>query len=312
METFKEYVTKRIDNTIPQVKEMFKLIWLGVADSMKLKGAIIRTIKSEVLRKNFIHCIFLNGIIFLGTYLIYLYWVSPMLNYLLNHFPTLSNMFTIIYFSLWVYPVYIFSIIANSKWYTEIAKESFVISGRTTFANSTNGILSSFVDEIYRNLLFGVILVMSAIIAFIPYTNFINFVIITWLYSFWCFDYKWILRGKWNLLQRIQYFETHWAYMFGYGLIFTTCSFFFPMLIGNAIFSILYPLFIILSISAKPTKMVNQDGILPKQIPIFYVPEIIVNVILKLYVKYKNTRGAAKSTTPSPSPTTKQIGRAHV
>ncbi|KAM9978633.1 hypothetical protein ACTFIY_012388 [Dictyostelium cf. discoideum] len=304
METFKEYVTKRIDNTIPQVKEMFKLIWLGVADSMKLKGAIIRTIKSEVLRKNFIHCIFLNGIIFLGTYLIYLYWVSPMLNYLLNHFPTLSNMFTIIYFSLWVYPVYIFSIIANSKWYTEIAKESFVISGRTTFANSTNGILSTFVDEIYRNLLFGVILVMSAIIAFIPYTNFINFVIITWLYSFWCFDYKWILRGKWNLLQRIQYFETHWAYMFGYGLIFTTCSFFFPMLIGNAIFSILYPLFIILSISAKPTKMVNQDGILPKQIPIFYVPEIIVNVILKLYVKYKDLRGDAKSTPPSP--TTKQ------
>ncbi|EGC31384.1 hypothetical protein DICPUDRAFT_40012, partial [Dictyostelium purpureum] len=97
-----------------------------------------------------------------------------------------------------------------------------------------------------------------------------------------------ILRGKWNLLQRITYFENHWAYMFGYGFIFTMFSFFFPVLIGNAIFSILYPLFIILSMSAQPQKLKTTSGLIPKHIPIFYIPEVIVNIVLRFYVKYQN------------------------
>eukprot|EP01132_Coremiostelium_polycephalum_P001529 gene1529-1924_t len=193
---------------------------------------------------------------------------------------------------------------ANSKWYTEIASESFRKSGykNTGPPTSVNRLLSSIVDEIYRNLMFGVFLVISVIIAFIPYTSFINFVLVTWLYSFWCFDYKWILRGKWTLMQRLTYFESHWAYMFGYGALFTMASFFFPLLIGNAIFALLYPLFIILAVGAKPMKMKQNKGILPVQIPIFFVSEKIVNILLKMFVLKKDqSNTSTTSTTPSSS-----------
>jgi len=292
---------KRIYNTIPQIKETLRLIGYGIRDSMNLKYSVLRVYDSTVLKVNFINCIFLNGIIFLGTYLVYLYWVSPMISYLLYHFPALSNVFSIIYFSLWVYPVFIFSIIANSKWYTEIAKESFKVSGHQAVSSSNNGVLSSLVDEIYRNMLFFVIIAISFFMAFIPYTSFINFTLVTWLYSFYCFDYKWILRGKWSLLQRITYFETHWAYMFGYGFLFTAASFFFPLLIGNAVFSILYPLFIISAVISKPMKMTNTDGLLPKQIPIFFIPQKCVNVLLKFYVQYQNNRKQKSSSSPTSS-----------
>ncbi|KYQ94071.1 hypothetical protein DLAC_04349 [Tieghemostelium lacteum] len=280
-----------LNDTWQQCIETLYLIGYGIQDSMKLRYAINRVLQSETLKKNIIQCVLLNGILFLGTYLVYLFAITPMLTYLLHYFPTLTNMFSFIYFLLWVYPVYIFSLIANSKWYTEIAKEAFLRSGfqedSNSNSNSNSTILSKTVDEIYRNLLFGVFLGLSVVIAFIPYTNTLNFILLTWLYSFWCFDYKWILRGKWNLLQRLKYFESHWAYMFGYGFLFNLTSFFFPTLIGNGIFALLYPLFIILAVSAKPRKLENRRGLLPKQIPIFVIPEFFVNVILKRFVIQK-------------------------
>ncbi|EFA84391.1 hypothetical protein PPL_03469 [Heterostelium album PN500] len=288
------FISSRIDDKdkpveiVGQLIEVLQLIYLGVRDSFKVMLAFKILLHSKSLKRLYYNCILLNGIIFLGSYLVYLYWAHPTLEYLLSQFPTLSNIFSIIYCLLWVYPVYIFSMVLNSKWYTEIAAEAFRISGfrNTGGPASVNRLLSSIVDEIYRNLMFGVFLVLSVIIAFIPYTSLINFVLITWLYSFWCFDYKWILRGKWSLMQRLTYFESHWAYMFGYGAVFTLASFFFPLLIGNAIFSLLYPMFIILSVGAKPIKM-TKKGLLPKQIPIFYASEKIVNVLLKSFILKK-------------------------
>ncbi|EGG14107.1 hypothetical protein DFA_11871 [Cavenderia fasciculata] len=270
-----------INNQLLQFYEVLTLIYYGIRDSFKVMLAFKILLRSKSLQSHYKHCIMLNGIIFLGSYLVYQYWVDPTLAYLLQQIPALSDIVSIIYCLLWIYPVYIFSIAANSKWYSQIASESFRISGfrNTNGPASVNRILSGIVDEIYRNLMFGVFLVMSVIIAFIPYTSPINFVLVTWLYSFWCFDNKWILRGKWTLMQRITYFELHWAYMFGYGFVFTLASFFFPMLIGNAIFSLLYPMFIILSVGAKPIKM-TRKGILPKQIPIFYVSEKIIDIKL--------------------------------
>jgi hypothetical protein len=42
----------------------------------------------------------------------------------------------------------------------------------------------------------------------------LNFVLLSWLYALYCFDYKWSLHGV-QLQQRIAYFERHWAFFLG-------------------------------------------------------------------------------------------------
>lgn len=42
----------------------------------------------------------------------------------------------------------------------------------------------------------------------------LNFVLLSWLYALYCFDYKWSLHGV-QLQQRVAYFERHWAFFLG-------------------------------------------------------------------------------------------------
>ena len=42
----------------------------------------------------------------------------------------------------------------------------------------------------------------------------LNFVLLSWLYALYCFDYKWSLHGV-ALQQRIAYFERHWCFFLG-------------------------------------------------------------------------------------------------
>ena len=40
------------------------------------------------------------------------------------------------------------------------------------------------------------------------------FLLLSWLYAYYCFDYKWSLLGV-RLPERLAYFETHWAFFAG-------------------------------------------------------------------------------------------------
>ncbi len=42
----------------------------------------------------------------------------------------------------------------------------------------------------------------------------LNFLLLSWLYALYCFDYKWALHSV-QLQQRITYFERHWAFFLG-------------------------------------------------------------------------------------------------
>lgn len=45
----------------------------------------------------------------------------------------------------------------------------------------------------------------------------LNFLLLSWLYALYCFDYKWALHSV-QLQQRIAYFERHWAFFLGKAL----------------------------------------------------------------------------------------------
>lgn len=66
-------------------------------------------------------------------------------------------------------------------------------------------------------------------------------VMLSWLYAYYCFDYKWSL-GRWSLDQRLHHFETHWAYFAGFGFPCTLAASLLPGLVGEGVMSALFPL----------------------------------------------------------------------
>lgn len=48
----------------------------------------------------------------------------------------------------------------------------------------------------------------------------LNVLFLSWLYAYYCFDYKWALEGI-RLTHRLQFFECNWAYFAGVGAVQT-------------------------------------------------------------------------------------------
>lgn len=58
----------------------------------------------------------------------------------------------------------------------------------------------------------------------------IAFAYTCWLTSLYSFEYTWINEG-WSVQRRLDYFERHWAYFFGFGVPFTLITFWLPFFI---------------------------------------------------------------------------------
>lgn len=110
-------------------------------------------------------------------------------------------------------------------------------------------------DEIYRNLLFLTIIIQSSIIYYIlPFFyigTVISFLQVSWLYAFYSFEYLWIGR-RWPLTKRIGYFEDCWAYFTGFGMPSALLTFLVPQFIGNGVYALIFPVYILVSFVARP------------------------------------------------------------
>eukprot|EP00160_Parvularia_atlantis_P000452 Unigene10369_Nuclearia_a/m.31685 Unigene10369_Nuclearia_a/g.31685 ORF Unigene10369_Nuclearia_a/g.31685 Unigene10369_Nuclearia_a/m.31685 type:complete len:142 (-) Unigene10369_Nuclearia_a:66-491(-) len=100
----------------------------------------------------------------------------------------------------------------------------------------------------------------------------LSFVFISWLYAFYCFEYKWINKG-WDLETRLDYFEHHWAYLAGFGAPFAMFTIYFPQFVSGGVFALLFPMYIIMAMATTP--LPDGDGprgsIVPDRLPIFSI-----------------------------------------
>src|SRR3954471_2636850 len=69
-----------------------------------------------------------------------------------------------------------------------------------------------------------------------------NFVLLCWMYSLYCFEYKW---AHWHIGRRLKYIEDNWPYFFGFGMVtatpFTVASIYGGFWISYAIWWLLFP-----------------------------------------------------------------------
>jgi len=267
------------------------ILYCGITDAVKIQKCFILLLQSSLLRYRTVQCLFLNGVIFLGSILLFNHIVSPALRYIISFGPEnvffdySFALFKVAYHILWIYPIYCISFILNTVMYQDLADEAFAISSRMVSDKPRRNVtaLRRIVDEIYRLILNLIFIVWMHVLFFIPFIGqIIYFVHVCWLASLYAFEYKWVSL-KWNTAERMQYFEKHWLYFLGFGLPVSTLSIFMPRLVDTGVFAILFPFFIFTSTMAHPKPITSKSNFMfPSRIPIFIVAQIVGRFVFRV------------------------------
>ncbi|KIM49454.1 hypothetical protein M413DRAFT_438637 [Hebeloma cylindrosporum] len=160
------------------------------------------------------------------------------------------------YHVLWLFPVVGTSLYLNGTWCTVIAKRTFLLQhgGRPSAPQppSYTGMLRAIATSAYRVVMVCTSVVVSFALRRIPLVGRgASFVFLCWVDSYYCFEFVWIARGL-SLTRRIRHLEERWAYYFTFGLptaVLCTCG---TGLANAAIFALVFPVYIIMAMHAKP------------------------------------------------------------
>ena len=85
--------------------------------------------------------------------------------------------------------------------------------------------------------------------------------------AYFCFEQVWIVRG-WSLEKRLRFCESHWSYLFGFGVPSTAVSFFHPSgMLNLMLFMLVFPFCTLIAYLAEPlphsTSIGAQTSMLP-------------------------------------------------
>eukprot|EP00795_Rhopilema_esculentum_P016986 gene16986-8489_t len=194
--------------------------------------------------------------------------------------------------SLWVIPLFWLSKILNSIWFLEIADVAY----RRKHGRPLTSILASRTDSVFKYLskmmsdfLFSIVieiifLFQANLIGLVPVIGPpFAFLHLSLLYSLYAFEYTWMNLG-WGVVKRISYVENHWPYFLGFGFLLAVLSTSSSTVISACLFGVLFPLFILSGLEAKP----SEDCGYP--IKVFSMAIWLTN---NLFLRSKTRRAAA-------------------
>lgn len=227
----------------------------GLLDALKFHNCLFYLMTSNTIRYRTIQCFVLNGVIFVGNLLLAEYVIRPLIRALLGGDDSVTEtVLFLLYQVLWLYPFYFLSFALNGMWYQDIADHAFILMNgqKRSRTFSFGAWVNSMAEEVYRYLLVGVCLIQGFAIGFIPYIGkWLCLVHFAWLYALYSFEYKWSFLG-WSLSKRLNYFQYHWVYFFGFGTPLALITILFPKFLGSGIYALCFPCFLVMSIVANP------------------------------------------------------------
>eukprot|EP00929_Paragymnodinium_shiwhaense_P099170 TRINITY_DN60725_c0_g1_i2.p1 TRINITY_DN60725_c0_g1~~TRINITY_DN60725_c0_g1_i2.p1 ORF type:complete len:424 (-),score=28.53 TRINITY_DN60725_c0_g1_i2:90-1361(-) len=248
----------------------------GVRDALMLHRCVFFLARSEVIRFRTLQCFMLNGVIFLGSIIVFHLVVEPALG-LLQHLVQpeeawatnfVAASFAVLYKMLWIYPIYCISYLLNMVMYQEIADSAVALAKNMQTPQPTPA-LTRLINEVYRSLASFVYLVEMSLLLYVPVLGpMLYFIHSCWLASIYCFEYRWV-HLQWTSNQRVEYFESHWLYFAGFGFPMSLVCFWCPRFVDVGVFALLFPLFILQATSAEPCKLRSAPRIF-RRLPVFF------------------------------------------
>ncbi|CAG9315774.1 unnamed protein product [Blepharisma stoltei] len=223
-----------------------KEIFLGTKDSLNYFQAAKILMRSKDIHKPLILSICWTGFVFLGSLLCF----SLILDPLLQIYPRIERLFTIFYYILWLFPLYFICFILNTFCYADIALSAFQQIHGQPKATALS-ISRRIAYEAHRGLIIGIYVMEVTFISLLPFSEILDLFLLSWLYSFYCFEYRWALEGK-TINREISIIEHNSFYYFGFGLPFALITFWFPGLMGNGLWLLIFPVFMVTALISKP------------------------------------------------------------
>ncbi|KAK3142583.1 hypothetical protein QOZ80_4BG0348550 [Eleusine coracana subsp. coracana] len=300
------------------------VLWLaGFFEAARLHRVISLCASSKALSIRIAQCFLLNGLIFLGSLLTLksvviptLLWILPEEcdksagQYLCDHqmavviYSFLRSGLTEIFYVFWFYPLYVFSLILSTLWYNDIAKhaldvvksksldstqslDSYNIAQSEDRPDGFDRVALGIGEQAYSLLLLTIFFAEVSVIGYIPYFGkAMNFVLLSLMYAYYCFDYRWNFFAV-SLNKRLDFFESNWAFFAGFGGPCVLPIFFLSPLTSYGVMAILYPLFVLTAAGTQAEQVINKlqpshEGKL-KRIPIFFVAKRLTAQVLQLF-----------------------------
>ncbi|KAJ3700369.1 hypothetical protein LUZ61_004074 [Rhynchospora tenuis] len=299
-----------------EVKHYF-LLWLaGFKEACSFHRAVFFCASSKILLRRTGQCFLLNGLIFLGSLFILRSFVIPILSWILPDqsdqissmafYSHLRSFLIHIFYVLWFYPLYVFSLLLGFLWYSDIAKYSFeVIKEHETSkaqpsdnskknkneaerSEGVDGLAIGIGEQVYSGLLLTIFFFEVFIADFFPFIGkAMSFFLLSWMNAYYCFESKWNYSGV-SLNSRLDFFESNWAFFAGFGSPSVIPGLFFSRLISNGIIGFLYPLFVLTAAGTQEKSIINSrsrlnDGVQGRKVPIFFFSQRISTMVLHLF-----------------------------
>jgi etoposide-induced 2.4 mRNA len=164
---------------------------LGVSHSLNYFSAGKVILNCRMLWEPVTYSFLTTGVVFLGSLLTYTHMIAPILMMIS---PRLLEVVNLLYYLLWVFPVYIVSFVLNSFWYGDIAEEAYKHLGYTKKVPKMN-FTKRMAYEIHRSLLALIYLVIASLLSMVPAGSWLAIAMLSWLYSFYCWEFRWSLNG---------------------------------------------------------------------------------------------------------------------
>jgi len=224
----------------------------------------------------------MNGIMFLGSILIFNHGLTPLLDAVGDSLGTddiewkackhqvlaISNkLFNV----LWLVPMYLMTFVLNTAWYYDIAQHVYSLEyGRITNIDAMENIR----DSTYSICLMAWVTLFSYLVLYVPYIgSWISFAYMSWVFAFYCFNYKLTLQGV-EFENRLRYFQSHWLYMLGFGMPCALIVTFSPHFIGYGIYAVIFPICMVLAIISTPVQHISS-GVIPRSVRMFVFFEFL-------------------------------------
>ncbi|KAJ8323782.1 hypothetical protein QVD99_007059 [Batrachochytrium dendrobatidis] len=289
-------------------------IWAGLQDSFAWPITLFVVYGSTTLKTRMMQCVFLNGIIFLGSVLIFNNLVSPLAKLCLESLCKslnisedteaiirhLGSAISGLYYIAWIYPLYAFSFFVNSQWYQDIANRSYeIFVGKPkTQSKSIPTLIKNAASDTYRGLMIFNFFVQVALIYHVPFIGpAFSYILLNFILAFFAFEYKWANRN-WSFVHQIEFFESHWAYFFGFGFPMALMVILFPKTVNLGWFALVFPMYIIMANRAKPLP-IHKDLVhvwyLPVRMPIFLFAQYASTMIISWIKRRRETLSSTAS-----------------
>ncbi|EOX97157.1 Uncharacterized protein TCM_006248 isoform 6, partial [Theobroma cacao] len=142
-------------------------------------------------------------------------------------------------------------------------------------------------EQVYSVLLLSFFFLEVYATGFIPYVGkALNFLLLSWMYAYYCFEYKWNF-SEWGLEKRLDFFETNWAFFAGFGSPCVLAIFFFSPLVSYGVMAILFPLFVLTATGTEAEQVISTQkgkwsGAKLGRLPVFYAVDNLLRRVLSL------------------------------